>query len=127
MAKELPIIQKTYDLIQWYVPLLNKLPRHHRHLLGERIITQLYELLEGLVVARYAREKLPQLEALNAKLDILRYQTRMLLDFHLFSVERYDYASQLLNGVGTDLGGWVRQQRRNTQTSPVRRSQLQQA
>jgi hypothetical protein len=28
--EELPIIQKTYDLIQWYVPLLNKLPRDHK-------------------------------------------------------------------------------------------------
>ena len=25
--EELPIIQKTYDLILWYVPLLNRLPR----------------------------------------------------------------------------------------------------
>ncbi|SKB15083.1 hypothetical protein PL11201_690104 [Planktothrix sp. PCC 11201] len=24
---ELPIIQKTYDLIKWYVPILNRLPR----------------------------------------------------------------------------------------------------
>ena len=33
---ELPIIQKTYDLIQWYVPLLNRLPRDHKFLLGDR-------------------------------------------------------------------------------------------
>ena len=28
--KELPIIQKTYDLILWYVPHLNKLPLSER-------------------------------------------------------------------------------------------------
>ncbi len=28
--QELPIIQRTYDLIQWYVPLLNKLPRNYK-------------------------------------------------------------------------------------------------
>jgi hypothetical protein len=27
---ELPIIQATMDLIQWFVPLLNRLPRDHR-------------------------------------------------------------------------------------------------
>ena len=27
---ELPIIQKTHDLIQWYVPILNRLPRDHK-------------------------------------------------------------------------------------------------
>ena len=44
--KELPIIQKTYDLVKWYVPILNKLPRSHKFMLGERIITRLYELLQ---------------------------------------------------------------------------------
>jgi hypothetical protein len=27
---ELPIIQKTYDLIKWYVPIVNRLPRDHK-------------------------------------------------------------------------------------------------
>ncbi len=110
MAVELPILQKTYDLIKWYVPLLNKLPRDQRFLLGNRIITGLYELLEGLIVARYQRDKLPQLRQLNSKLEILRYQTRLLLDFDLLSHRRYQYVSQLINAIGTDLGGWIRQQ-----------------
>ncbi len=33
---ELPVIQKTYDFIQWYVPILNRLPRHHKFTLGAR-------------------------------------------------------------------------------------------
>ncbi|MDV3351748.1 diversity-generating retroelement protein Avd [Leptothoe sp. LEGE 181152] len=110
MAIELPIIQKTYDLIKWYIPILNKLPRDHRFLLGDRIITTLYEILEELILARYQRHKLPQLQQLNSKLEILRYQTRLLLDFDLLSHRRYQYASQLINAIGTDLGGWIRQQ-----------------
>ncbi len=80
---DLPIIQKTYDLIKWYVPILNRLPRNHKFMLGDRMIAGLYDLLEGLIIARYAKEKLAQLESLNAKLDILRHQTRLLLDFEL--------------------------------------------
>ncbi|MGB3786420.1 MAG: hypothetical protein WA949_00315 [Phormidesmis sp.] len=30
MPSELPMIQKTYDLIKWYVPLLNRLPKAHK-------------------------------------------------------------------------------------------------
>jgi hypothetical protein len=108
---ELPVIQKTYDLIKWYVPLLNRLPRDHKYLLGDRIIVGLYDLLEGLIRARYAPAKLAQLEALNSHLDILRHQTRLLLDFNLLATHRYEYAGQLLNGIGTDLGGWIKQQR----------------
>ncbi|MBR8835872.1 MAG: diversity-generating retroelement protein Avd [Stigonema ocellatum SAG 48.90 = DSM 106950] len=72
---DLPIIQKTYVLIQWYVPILNRLPKKHKFILGERIIDGLYDLLQCLILARYAKEKLAQLELLNAKLDVLRHQT----------------------------------------------------
>jgi len=107
--QNLPIIQKTYDLIKWYVPVLNRLPRDHKFLLGDRITTGLYDLLEGLIQARYTRDKLSQLESLNSNLDTLRHQTRLLLDFNLIKTERYEYAGQLLNAIGTDLGGWMRQ------------------
>ena len=112
MAAELPIIQKTYDLIKWYVPVLNRLPRMHRFQLGDRIVTSLYELLEGLIVARYQRDKLAQLQSLNSKLDVLRYQTRLLLDFELLSLKRYQYVSNLIDGIGLELGSWIRQQRK---------------
>jgi hypothetical protein len=113
--EDLPIIQKTYDLIKWYVPILNNLPRSHRFLLGDRIITGLYDLLEALIQARFESNKLPILEPLNSKLDILRHQTRLLLDFQLIPARRYEYAGQLLNSIGTDLGGWIKQQRKRHQ------------
>ncbi len=46
---ELPIVQKTYDLIKWYVPILNRLPRDHKFGLGDRMVSTLYDLLEGFV------------------------------------------------------------------------------
>lgn len=111
MSPELPIIQKTYDLIKWYVPILNKLPRDHRFQLGDRMIAALYDLLESLILARYQRNKLPQLLAINSKLDVLRYQTRLLVDFQLLSQKRYQYVGQWINDIGTDLGAWIKQQR----------------
>jgi hypothetical protein len=80
LKKELPIIQQTYDLILWYVPLLNRLPREHKFLLGDRIASCLYDLLGELIQCRYAAEKLRRLHALNGRLDVLRYQTRLLKD-----------------------------------------------
>jgi len=76
MKRDLPIVQKTYDLVKWYVPILNKLPRDHKSLLGDRIITGLYDLLEGLIL----------------------------------SAQRYKHVSQLIDGIGQELGGWMRQQ-----------------
>jgi hypothetical protein len=110
---ELTIIQKTYDLIKWYVPIINRLPRNHKFTLGDRMIIGLYEFLEGLITAKYAKEKLIYLEPLNVKLDILRHQTRLLLDFKIMKVERYEYVGQLIKDIGNELGGWIKQQRQS--------------
>lgn len=74
------------------------------------MINGLYNLLEGLIIARYAKDKITQLEALNTQLDILRYQTRLLLDFKLTPVNRYEYAVKSINEIGAELGGWIKQQ-----------------
>jgi hypothetical protein len=108
---ELPIIQRTYDLIRWYVPILNQMPRNHKFMLGDRIVARLYDLLENLILARYETDKLSRLESLNSQLDILRHQTRLLLDFNILSIERYEFAGEHLNLIGSELGGWIKQQK----------------
>ncbi|MEM9091268.1 MAG: diversity-generating retroelement protein Avd [Cyanobacteria bacterium P01_F01_bin.53] len=123
MPKDLPIIQKTYDLVKWFVPILNKLPREHRFHLGDRMITGLYDLIETLVVVRYQKHKRPQLQQLNGKLDVLRYQTRLLLEFDLISHKRYQYAGQLMNAIGMDLGGWIKQQQHKLEGGPPKPKQ----
>ncbi len=111
---DLTIIQHSYDLIQWYVPILNRLPRDHKFTLGQRMIHGLYELLERLIQAKYSRKKLPILYELNIKLEILRHQSRMLLDFQLVQAERYKHAGRQLHIIGTELGGWIKQQQGKT-------------
>ncbi len=114
---ELSIIQKTYDFIKWYVPIINRLPKSHKFTLGDRMINGLYNFLDGLVSARYNnKEKLAKLEPLNSQLDILRYQTRLLLDFQLIPIHRYEYAGKLINEIGMELGGWIKQQSNRQQS-----------
>ena len=109
---ELPILQATTDLIKWFVPLLNRLPRDQKFALGDRIISNLYSVLEALVAARWSRDKLPLLEPAAARLDLLRIQTRLLHDFQLIDTRRYEHASRLLEAVARQLSGWLQQQQR---------------
>lgn len=112
MQDELPIIQKTYDLIKWFIPILDRLPRNHRFTLGNRIIEELYNLLDNLITARYSRSgKLAILQPLNTRLQVLRYQCRLLIDLKLISLKRYEYVHRLINDIGVDLGGWIKQQK----------------
>ncbi|MEM9005712.1 MAG: diversity-generating retroelement protein Avd [Cyanobacteria bacterium P01_F01_bin.86] len=110
MSEELPIIQKTYDLITWMVPIIDRLPRTHRFTLGDRIIQELYNLLDSLIAARYTKaNRLSVLRGLNTRLQVLRYQCRLLMDFKLVSLKRYEYMHRQINDIGQELGGWIRQ------------------
>ena len=112
MYDELPIIQKTYDFTLWFVPILNRLPRDHKFMLGNRMIQGIYEVLELLMLAQYAQAKVGLLQAANPKIGVLRYQTRLLLDFQLMNERRYEYAVKQLNSIGTDLGSWIKQRKK---------------
>lgn len=111
---ELSIIQKVYDLITWYIPILTHMPKKHKFTLGERVINNLYDVLEELIHIKYAKEKLDRLTDLNVKLDIIRYQTRLLLNFDVLNSERYEYVSKLIKEIGNELGGWIKQQKSQT-------------
>jgi len=106
---DLPIIQKTYDLIVWFVPRINKMPRDFKFTLGDRLQANLYGILENLITARWRREKIEILHAANARLDLIRYQTRLCREFKLLDDRRFEHVSLLINEVGKTLGGWIRE------------------
>jgi len=106
--QELPIVQRIYDLILWYVPCLNKMPRDTKFMLGDRIQGTLYLLLEKAITARYHREKEVILSEMDTQMDILRYQTRLCRDFQLLDIRRYEHVSKLIDEIGVQLGGWKR-------------------
>ncbi len=102
------MIQKPCDLIQWYIPVLTKLPREYKFSLGERMMTGLFESLDELISARYSKQKLEQLQEVNLRLEKMRYQTRMLMDFKLIDGQRFGHASKLINEGGTDFSLFAR-------------------
>ncbi len=109
---ELPIQEATLDLIRWFIPILHRLPRQHRHGLGDQLIASLYALLEQLALARFQRERLAILEPLSGRIQLIQLQTRLLHDFQLIDMRRYEHASRLIAAIGRQHSGWLAQQRR---------------
>jgi len=119
--QELSVVQKTHDFIKWYVPILNRLPKDHKFQLGSRTIERIYELLEGLIEAKYAKSKLAKLESLNISLSVLRHQTRLLQEFDLISLQRFEYANRAMQEIGNELGGWIEQRKRSSESEAIRK------
>ena len=108
---ELPIQEAALDLVRWFIPVLHRLPRLHRHGLGDRLISNLYDVVEQLALARYSRDKRPILESLAGRLQLIQQQTRLLHDFQLIDLRRYEHASRLIAAIGRQHSAWLAQQR----------------
>lgn len=88
-SAELPIQEASLELIRWYIPILHRLPRQHRHGLGNHL-----EILEPL----------------RGRIQLIQLQTRLLHDFRLIDLARYEHASRLITAIGRQHSAWLSQQ-----------------
>lgn len=105
------IITKIYDFILYLVPQISKFPKSQRYLIGDRIESCSFEVLELLIEAWYSQNKIPLLNQVNIKLEKMRYYVRLSKDLKLISLHRYEVISEKINEIGIQLGGWIKQQR----------------
>jgi hypothetical protein len=105
------IITKFYDFLIYLIPQVSKFPRSQRYLLGERLELASFDVLEVLLEACYSKAKLPLLNQANIKLEQIRFYVRLCKDLKLISLHRYEVISKMINEIGTELGGWIKQQR----------------
>ena len=103
---ELVVITKAYDLVREMTRRVGKFPRDFRFLLGDRILRNVYDVLDLLIEAKYSREKAGFLDRANLILERTRFQARLAHDEKLMSVHQYETASRLLDDVGRLVGGW---------------------
>jgi hypothetical protein len=106
--KEISALTKTYDLIAWMVPTLEKLPKSQRFLLGDRIQSALLDILEDLIRAAYTKNKESTLREANLKLETVRYLVRLTKDLKYLSIKRYEFASRSIDDIGAEIGGWLK-------------------
>lgn len=112
MPDELRAVTKTYDFTLWLLPHLAKFSRDHRFTLGNRLEEGALEVLELLVEASYSSEKRPLLRRANTRLNRVRYLVRLAKDLRQLSVKQYEFAARAIDGIGMEIGGWVKQQSR---------------
>ena len=104
------IIARVYDFLLYLIPQISDLPRSQRYLLGDRLELASFDVLEILVEACYSQSKLQLLKTANLKLEKIRYYIRLCKDLKLINLHRYEVLSKMVNEVGMQLGGWIKQQ-----------------
>jgi len=99
-------ITKAYDLVREMTRRVGKFPRESRFILGDRILNNVYDVLELLIEAKYTKEKRLLLDRANLKLEQMRYQVRLAHDERWMSTHQYEVAARLVDEVGRLVGGW---------------------
>jgi len=110
LTQETPLFAKTYDLLLYLLPAVEKFPRSQRAVLGRRLQEVSLGFLDLLLRARKAPggERGMLLRQADVELDRLRYTARLCHDLTLFTDKQYRYLSGLLAEVGRLLGTWLK-------------------
>lgn len=106
--QNLPIFEKTYELILWLYPAVNKFPKSQRFVLGQQIENTVLNILKGIIQANAERAKLPYLKQVSVELDKLRIIIRLAKDMKFFSIRQYEFSAGKINEIGKMLGGWIK-------------------
>jgi len=104
----IPIFQKTYDLILWLYPAINKFPKSQRFVLGQQIENTVLDVLKGIIAANQERNKIAYLRQVSVDLDKLRILIRLAKDLRFISIKKYGLAAEKINEIGKMLGGWIK-------------------
>jgi len=99
------LFQKTYDLVKWIYPTVNKFPRKQRLTLSQRIEVTTIRILE-LVIDLSDRDTAVNRKKILHELHKLQILLRLCKDLSYLSFKRYAYVSFLITEIIQILDKW---------------------
>ena len=107
---ESPLFVRTYDLLLWLIPQVQKFPRAHRFGLAERVQRAALDFQDSLVAAGKSQreQRIQWLARADVQLAQLRVWLRLARDLQILSLRQYEHVTRLIVEVGRLLGGWIK-------------------
>jgi len=107
---DIPIFKKCYELYKTFNEYRKLVPKKDRFTIFERTECIIIDILEGIMQAsgQQKKEKLPTLETVSHKLNILRVFIRLMKDSKAIDQKKYITLENTTDEIGRMLGGWIR-------------------
>ena len=112
MAEKDNLMQRIEDFMVWFLPHLEHFPRNYKFLIGDRAVKILLDILEEVADAFCSTEKLVRLQRANVGLEKLRRILAVCTRMKFMTPKQLYHATSTLYEIGTDLGGWIKNQRK---------------
>jgi len=108
--EKLIIFQKIYDFLLWLYPLINRIPKSHRLILGRSIEEEGIKILLLSIEANKLKDNSRKIiqQQMSDELDKLRILIRLTKDLHFMSIAQYQHAAEKINEIGKILYGWMK-------------------
>jgi len=116
--EHLPIFREAYDLTVHIEKIVRNFSRYHKYTLGKELRNRSRSMLEKIMEANNARDRLPRLLELRHGLESLKITARLCHESGGFASTRgYLYVAERITNIAKQNEGWIR----NTQDNPRRR------
>ncbi len=104
------IIENWYAFIKYLFPIIKKLPRDQKFLLGDRIQNSALDILNLFIRAYYTpkNKKTDILAEINIRLEQMRFLNRLTFESGYYNSDRYKYISEQLQAIGKQNGAWLK-------------------
>ncbi len=106
--KEIIIFKKAYELSLEVFRCTKLFPKSQRFLMAGRLEELIIAILEKIIQANEAQDKLPVLKELSALLERMRILIRLSKDLTYIDFKKYEILSLGTNEIGRMLGGWIK-------------------
>ena len=110
MQEKLLIFQRTYDFLLLLYPVINRIPKSYRLVLGRNLEEIGISLLLFIIKANKVRGR-PRTElqlTISDNLDSLRILIRLTKDLKFMSIKQYMLAAEKMNEIGRMLYSWMK-------------------
>jgi len=105
---KLIIFRKTYELLIWLYPIVEKFPKSQRFVLAQQIFNTLLDFLKSLIEANSVSRKREILKTASLDLDKFRLLVRLAKDMKFMSIRKYQSTMEKTNEIGKMLGGMIK-------------------
>ena len=107
---DIPIFKKTYELYKEFYGFRNTVSKQDRYTLWQRCENIMLDILEGILSASQLSksEKLPILEKVSLKLNLLRVFLRLMKEVKSLDIKKYVLLEEDVDEIGRMLGGWIK-------------------
>ncbi len=124
LHKDLPIYKAAYDLFGVAVEITKHFPRDFKRLMGDKVREECVEIIVLIFKANVALNKIPHIEMLLERLQVIELLLRLSRDKRFISIKQYAGVIDITDQIGKQASGWKKQQAAPPAIAPPRQLDL---